>query len=157
MPKAKSSMKNDEYEQQIGELTADLQRLRADFENYRKQVEREKTEARTAGSEKTVVGLLPVIDTIDRAVAHMPADIADHPWAKGIVSLSKQLQKMLDELHLTRINAQPGIEFDPEVHQAALFDDSSEGDTDVIAEELQAGYLLNDRPVRHAVVKVAKK
>lgn len=157
MTASKPKIKSEEYEQQIGELTADLQRLRADFENYRKQTEREKHEARQAGAEKVTLQLLPVIDTIERAVSHVPADIADHQWVKGIESLSKQLHKMLSELNVRRIDAQPGVLFDPELHQAALFDDSTEGETDVVAEELQSGYYLHDRPVRHAVVKVAKK
>lgn len=146
-----------EFEQQIGELTLDLQRVRADFENFRKRVEIDKQTSVAYGGEKATRSLLPVIDTIELAVNNVPAEIADNNWVKGIVSLSKQLHKTLDELGLQRIDATSGVAFDPELHQAALFDDSTDGETEVVAEELQAGYYLNGRPIRPAVVKVAKK
>lgn len=149
--------KQTEQEQQIGELTHDLQRLRADFENYRKQMEREKADARTAGAENATLQLLPVIDNIERAIAHIPSDIADHNWVKGIGGMIKQLDSVLADLGLQRIDAQPGATFDPEHHQAVQFDEDSEGDHEVIAEELQAGYTLHGRPIRHAMVKVTRQ
>ena len=76
---AKSKVQ-ESLEQQVGELTADLQRLRADFENYRKRVDSEKLSARQDGEVRAIMKLLPVIDTIERAVATIPADIADHQW-----------------------------------------------------------------------------
>ena len=151
MPKSK---KQDE---QITELTADLQRLRADFENYRKQVEREKALARDAGQSTMVLKLLPVIDTLDRAAAHLPDHLADDKWAQGVVALTKQLDKQLEALGVRRIAAQPGTPFNPEFHEAIQFDDDAEGEHEIIAEELQAGYLLGDTPIRHAMVKVTKQ
>lgn len=142
---------------QIVDLTADLQRIRADFENYRKQVEREKTAARSAGQSAMVMKLLPVIDNIDRAITHVPADLVENKWAQGIVGLGKQLEKSLEGLGLTRINAQAGVPFDPEFHEAVQFDEDAEGEHEVIAEELQAGYLLDGRPIRHAMVKVTRQ
>lgn len=141
---------------QIDELTADLQRTRADFENYRKRVEAEKTAARNAGQAMTVQKLLPVIDLIDRAVTHTPADLQDNPWAVGIGKLPKQLESALDKLGVTRIDASTGAVFDPERHEAIQFDEAAEGETEVIAEELQAGYMLNGAPLRHAMVKVTR-
>ena len=76
--------KTDELEQQIAELTADLQRTRADFENYRKRVEAEKVAARETGKAAAIMKLLPIIDTIERAVVYMPDDLKDHKWAQGI-------------------------------------------------------------------------
>lgn len=154
---AQKPAKDSDYQQQIGELTLDLQRVRADFENFRKRVEIDKQASIAYGEEKATKTLLPVIDTIERAINHVPADIVDNEWVKGIVSLSKQLHKTLDDLGLQRIDATPDTTFNPELHQAALFDDSTDGETEVVAEELQAGYYLNGRPIRHAVVKVAKK
>lgn len=142
---------------QIVDLTADLQRIRADFENYRKQVEREKTAARSAGQSAMVMKLLPVIDNIDRAITHVPADLVENKWAQGIVGLGKQLEKSLEGLGLTRINAQAGVPFDPEFHEAVQFDEDAEGEHEVVAEELQAGYLLDNRPIRHAMVKVTRQ
>lgn len=139
------------------ELTQDLQRMRADFENYRKQVEREKTAARVAGQSAATLKLLPVIDNIERAVAHAPAELADNKWAQGIVGLSKQLDKSLEALSVTHIDAKPGTAFNPELHEAVQFDEESEGEHEVIAEELQAGYMLDGSPVRHAMVRVTRK
>lgn len=146
-----------ELEQQIGELTADLQRVRADFENYRKRVDGEKQAAREDGEARAAMKLLPVIDTIERAVVHIPVDIADHQWVKGVAGLVKQLEKALGELNLQKIDAATGTEFNPELHQAIQFDEDSAGDKEVVAEELQTGYTLSGRPIRHAMVKVTRQ
>ena len=147
----------EELEQQIGELTADLQRMRADFENYRKRVDAEKQVAREDGEVRSILKLLPVIDTIERAVTHIPEDIAEHQWVKGVAGLVKQLEKSLSSLHLQKIEAQTGTEFNPEFHQAIQFDEEASGEKEVVAEELQPGYTLSGRPIRHAMVKVTRK
>ena len=149
--------KTDELEQQIAELTQDLQRTRADFENYRKRVEAEKTAAREAGQSAAILRLLPVIDNIERAVVHIPDDLKDNKWAQGVAGLTKNLEKSLDALNLKRIEAKKGDEFDPELHEAIQFDEEAEGEKEIIADELQAGYLLNGRPIRHAMVKVTRQ
>lgn len=154
MPKNK---KQEDLEQQIGELLLDLQRTRADFENYRKRVEAEKQAAREAGQASMVLKLLPVIDNIERAIVHVPGELADNPWAAGVVKLVKNLEKTLEGLNLTRIDAKPGTVFNPELHEAIQFDEEATGEQEVIAEELQAGYLLAGRPIRHAMVKVTKR
>lgn len=143
-------------QQQVDDLTLDLQRTRADFENYRKRVEGEKLTAQTNGATKMVLKLLPVIDTIDRAIVHMPEELKDNQWAQGIAGLDKQLQKALDELKIQRIAAAPGTPFDPNLHQAVQMDDT-EGEQEVVAEELQSGYLLEGVLIRHAMVKVTRK
>ncbi len=149
--------KTDELQLQIDELTADLQRTRADFENYRKRVEAEKTAAREAGQSGAILKLLPVIDNIERAVAYTPEDLKDHKWAQGIAGLVKNLEKSLEQLNLRRIDATKGTPFNPELHEAIQFDEDAEGEHEVIDEELQAGYTLNGRPVRHAMVKVTRQ
>lgn len=147
----------DEFVQRIEDLTGDLQRTRADFENYRKRVEIEKQNARTAGESMAILRLLPVIDNIERAIVHVPEELADNKWTQGITGLVKQLEKALESLNLKRIEATPGTVFDPELHEAIQFDEDTDGDQEVIAEELQAGYMLNGQPIRHAMVKVARK
>ena len=149
--------KQNELQKQINELTADLQRTRADFENYRKRVELEKSAARDTGQASAILKLLPVIDTIERAVVHMPENLKDDKWALGIAGLVKNLEKALEGLNLRRIDAAAGVEFNPELHEAIQFDEDATGETEVIAQELQGGYLLNGRPVRHAMVKVTRK
>lgn len=149
--------KQDNHEQKITELTADLQRVRADFENYRKRVEIEKKQAMEQGETKAVLKLLPVIDTIERATQHIPKDIVDNQWVQGVAGLIKQLDKALGSMDLKRIDAKEGVKFDPSLHQAIQFDEEAEGNDEVIAEELQAGYTLRSNPIRHAMVKVTRK
>ena len=151
------SKKQEEFEQQLGELTADLQRTRADFENYRKRVEQEKNAARTAGQASAIVKLLPVIDNIERAIVHMPAELQDNKWVQGIAGLVKNLDKSLESLNLKRIDATPGTTFNPELHEAIQIDEDAEGEHEVIAEQLQAGYTLNGQPIRHSMVKVTRQ
>lgn len=150
------SKKQQELEQHIGELTQDLQRVRADFENYRKRVEQEKEMARASGKVGTVMKLLPVIDNIERAVSHVPDELTGNAWAEGIVKLTKNLEKSLGDMGVTRISAKNGDKFDPELHEAVQFDEDAEGDHEVIAEELQAGYLLASDVIRPSMVKVTR-
>ncbi|HSE29291.1 MAG TPA: nucleotide exchange factor GrpE [Candidatus Saccharimonadales bacterium] len=144
--------KNDS---QIQELTNDLQRVRADFENYRKRMEIEKLTYADAAKAATVLKLLPVIDNIDRAVAHIPAELTNNKWAQGVVGLNKNLEKSLDELGLTRINAEVGVDFNPELHEAISMEDEG-GDHEVIAEELRPGYKLGENVIRPSMVRVKK-
>lgn len=152
----KTPKKDDDLQQQLAELTQDLQRTRADFENYRKRVEQEKIAAREAGQMSAILKLLPVIDNIERAVGHLPQDLQDNKWAQGVAGLTKNLEKSLDGLNLKRIDASEGVEFNPELHEAIQFDEEATGEREVIAEELQPGYLLNGKPLRHAMVKVTR-
>ena len=147
----------DDSTQRIDELTLDLQRTRADFENYRKRVEQEKQVARMTGEATAIAKLLPVIDNIERAIMHVPQELADNKWAQGIVGLVKNLEKSLDSMNLQRIDAKPGTAFDPERHEAIQMDEDAEGEQEVIAEELQAGYTLHGKPLRSAMVKVTRK
>lgn len=160
-PAAQNDSPSDEqYEamaQQIAELTADVQRTRADFENYRKRVEQEKSVARDAGQTSAIMQLLPVIDNIERAIAHTPEELQENKWAQGVTNLVKQLNTSLEKLNVRRIDATPGVEFNPELHEAIQIDEEAEGEDEVIAEELQAGYTLNGYPIRHAMVKVTRQ
>ena len=149
--------RTEDLQQQLGELMLDLQRTRADFENYRKRVEAEKQAAQDLGQTKAIMKLLPVIDTIERAIANVPAELVDNAWAKGVAGLNKQLDKQLKDLGLEKIDAKPGTPFNPELHQAVQFDETAEGDKEVIAEELRAGYILNGAVARDAMVKVTRQ
>ncbi len=156
MPKKTDDIQN-EFEQQLGELTLDLQRTRADFENYRKRVDAEKAAARENGQASAILKLLPVIDNIERAIAYTPEDLKDNKWVQSVAGLVKNLEKSLESLNLKRIDAQAGTEFNPEVHEAIQFHEDAQGEKEVIAEELQAGYILNGHVIRHAMVKVTKQ
>lgn len=151
------SKKQEELENTVAELTADLQRTRADFENYRKRSEADKAATYQHGQSAAILKLLPVIDTIERAVAYLPEELADNKWAQGIAALVKNLERSLDSLNLKRIDAKEGADFNPDFHEAIQFDEEAEGDKEIVAEELQAGYTLSGQPIRHAMVKVTKK
>ena len=146
-----------ELENQVGELTLDLQRTRADFENYRKRSEAEKQSARDTGQASAILKLLPVIDNIERAIAYTPAELKDNAWVQSVAGLVKHLEKSLESLNLKRIDSQPGTPFNPELHEAIQFDEEAKGDKEVIAEELQGGYMLGGQVIRHAMVKVTRQ
>lgn len=150
------SKKQEDLEQKLAEITHDLQRTRADFENYRKRGEVEKQMARATGKVQAIMKLLPVVDNIERAITHTPAELAGNKWAQGIVGLVKNLEKSLESLDLHRIDASPGVAFNPELHEAIQMEDS-EGEHEVIAEELQPGYKLGNDVIRHSMVKVTRK
>jgi molecular chaperone GrpE len=155
--KPKKTKKELEFDQKLGELTLDLQRTRADFENYRKRVDSEKVAARESGKSAAIIKLLPVIDNIERAIAYTPEELKDNKWVQGVSGLVKYLDKSLEGLDVTRINASKGTEFNPEFHEAIQFDEDATGEKEVIDEELQAGYTLNGSVVRHAMVKVTRQ
>ena len=156
-PSKKPNEETVKLEQQVSELTQDLQRLRADFENYRKRTEAEVAAARQAGGDAMILKLLPVIDTLERGLGHTPKDIANNPWVKGVHSVTKSLDKTLEKLDLKKIQAKVGDDFNPDFHHAIQVDEESKGEKEVVAEELQAGYMRAGVPIRHAMVKVTRK
>lgn len=131
---------------QIAELTNDLQRTRADFENYRKQVESQKLQAMAAAKYATVEKFLPLIDDIDRAISAYPDQLTP---------LAKNLDKILKSLNLEKINSEIGAEFNPDYHEAISVEDE-DGDVEVISETLRPGYLYEGNVIRAAMVKVKK-
>ena len=147
----------DTRDQEIIELTLDLQRTRADFENYRKRVDGEKVAARESGQASAILKLLPVIDNIERAIAYTPEDLKDNKWVQSVAGLVMHLEKSLVSLNLARINAKPGTVFNPELHEAIQFDEEATGEQEVIADEMQAGYMLNGHVIRHSMVKVTRQ
>ena len=153
---AKSKIQ-EKLEQQVGELTADLKRTRADFENYRKRSEGDKFQAREVGQASAILKLLPVIDNIERAIVYTPIELQDNTWVQSVTGLVKNLDKSLESLNLKRIEAMPSTAFNPDLHEAIQFDEEATGEHEVVAEELQAGYTLNGHVIRHTMVKVTKK
>ena len=151
------SKKQEELEQQVEQLTIDVQRTRADFENYRKRAEADKAAAYQHGQAAAVAKLLPAIDNIDRAITYMPEELAENKWAQSVQGLTKQVDKTLEALNVSRIPAATGDEFNPDMHEAIQFDEDAEGEKEVIAEVLQAGYTANGTPLRHAMVRVTRK
>lgn len=151
------SKKQEELEQRVAELTLDLQRTRADFENYRKRVEQEKEMARGSGRAGAIMKLLPVVDNIERAITHLPEELKDNAWANSVVKLTKNLEKSLSDMGVERIPASTGDAFDPDLHDAVQFDEDAEGEHEVIAEELQPGYKVDGIVMRPSMVKVTRQ
>lgn len=150
MTKAKKPTKDE----QIAELTADLQRLQAEFINFKRRSEEERVRAVSAGKEHAAIALLPVLDNIERAVAHEPEDIKEHAWVKGVGAVSKQLAGQLEAIGLKQIGI-VGEPFDPQKHDAIAVDDG-EGETEVVSAVLQTGYEFEGQIIRHAMVKVKR-
>ena len=130
-------------EDKSAELLNDLQRTRADFENYRKQIEMQKEQERKSVKLATVMKFLPLIDDIDRAVATY-AELAP---------LSKSLEKTLKDLGLSRISSDAGAEFNPDLHEAITME--GDGDKQMISETLRLGYYYEGEVLRPAMVKVS--
>ncbi len=128
----------------LAELTNDLQRTRADFENFRKQVEVQKNQAMASAKYATVVKFLPLVDDFSRAI---------DAYSEQLAPLRKSLDKTLSSLGLTQIDSRPGTEFNPDLHEAISVEDN-EGDSEVIAETLRPGYLYDGAVIRAAMVKV---
>lgn len=133
----------------------DLKRVQADFVNYKRRVDSERAELMNAAKISVVLDLLPVLDNVDRAVSHMPENLADNDWAKGIAQVAKQVDGTFEKLGLSKIGS-AGEVFDPAMHEAVGMEEG-EGDTEVISEVLQPGYKLGDRVVRPAMVRVTRK
>ena len=152
--KEETVSKND-VEQIVGELTADIQRIQAEFINYKRRAEEEKLHAIEIGKKQTIMATLPVLDNIERAMAHAPEDISQHQWVKGVVSVANQLNSQLASLGLVKFG-KPGDKFDPERFEAVAVDDG-EGEEEVVSDVIQPGYQFNDQIVRHAMVKITKK
>lgn len=146
--------KAEELEKKIEELTNDLIRTRADFENYRKRVESEKEQAKVVAKSAIISKLLPIIDDIELAISYAPKNLKDNPWVKGVNKLSLKLETSLSNLGVKAIDAKSNTTFDPKLHDAISMDDSSEGEEEIILEELRKGYLYNDAVIRPSMVKV---
>jgi len=149
------SKRQQELEQQLGEITEDLQRVQADFVNYKRRADEDQQRAVSIGREGTVAALLPTIDNIERALTHAPEDLQEHKYIIGLQTVAKQLEKDLKDMGVEPIKT-VGEEFNPELMEAVSMEDG-EGDKEVVVEELQGGYTLNGNVIRHAMVKVGKE
>jgi molecular chaperone GrpE len=138
----------------VAELTADLQRVQAEFVNYRRRAESEKAEVLDFAKARIARDFLTVRDSFDAEAAHRPKH-ADPAWAKSIDAIRTQFDQVLSQLGVARFES-VGQQFDPHLHSAVAMDDG-EGDEEVVVEELQPGYKLGDTVIRPAMVKVGRK
>lgn len=150
----KKKDKKDKKDQQIEELTDKYRRVMAEFDNFRKRTEKEKSSMYEIGAKDIIVKLLPVIDNFERGLATISEEEKGKPFADGMDKVYKQLTKMLDEAGVKEIEAE-GKEFDPQYHNAVMHVDDDSFGENVVAEVLQKGYTYKDSVVRHSMVKVA--
>ena len=146
--------KKDPRDEKIEELTDRVKRQMAEFENFRKRTDKEKSAMYEMGAKDIIERILPVIDNFERGLATVPEDAKETPLAEGMEKIYKQFQKTLEEAGVKPIEA-VGQEFDPNFHNAVMHvDDDSLGEN-IVAEELQKGYMYRESVVRHSMVKVA--
>ena len=143
------------FEDQLLQLTDALQRERADAVNLRRRHETEMTQLRTRVKSSVIHDLLPVIDNFERALKHVPADLASSDYVNGVQGVVKQFETTLADMGVERI-ATVGEVFNPHFHEAVSMDDG-EGLTEVVSEELQAGFKIGDDVIRHAMVRVSQQ
>jgi len=141
-----------QLEQQIAELTEALQRERADVSNIRRRHDDQIAGLKNVVKASVVRDLLPVIDNFERALKHTPEDLKNNDYVKGVQGIVKQFEKTLTDLGVTKIKT-TGQPFDPKWHEAVAMEDS-DGEQEVVSEELQAGYAIGDEVIRHAMVRV---
>ena len=146
--------KKDPRDTQIEELTDQLKRSMAEFDNYRKRTDKEKSAMYEIGARDVIEKILPVVDNFERGLATVPEDAKETPFAEGMEKIYKQLMKTLDDMGVKPIEA-VGKPFDPNFHYAVMHvDDESLGEN-VVASELLKGYMYRDTVVRHSMVQVA--
>lgn len=150
----KKKDKKDPRDAQIEELTDRLKRTMAEFDNYRKRTDKEKSAMFEIGAKDIVERMLPVIDNFERGLNSVPEDAKATPFVEGMEMIYKQLLKNLEEAGVKPIEAL-GQPFDPNFHNAVMhIEDESLGEN-VVAQELQKGYMYRDSVVRFSMVQVA--
>lgn len=151
----KKKDKKDKKDEQIEALTDRVKRQMAEFENFRKRTEKEKSSMYEMGAKSVVEKILPVIDNFERGLDTVPEDEKDSPFTEGMRMIYKQLMTELDNLGVKPIEAL-GTEFNPDFHNAVMQVESEEYESGYVAQELQKGYMYRDTVVRHSMVAVVQ-
>ena len=149
-PEEVTSAANPEAE----EYYAQLQRVMADFDNYRKRVVKEKDAQYSVILSEVITEFLPVIDNLEKSLATNAEDEASKAWKNGVELIYRQFTEVLNKLGAEEIKA-VGEQFDPNFHEAVMHVEDENVGENVIVEELRKGYKLKDRIIRHSMVKVA--
>ncbi|MDE7359914.1 MAG: nucleotide exchange factor GrpE [Lachnospiraceae bacterium] len=153
--KKKKDKKQDALKEKVEELEDRVKRQMAEFDNFRKRTEKEKTAMFETGAKSVIEKILPVVDNFERGLASVPEEEKDGAIAQGMQMIYKQLMTELENLDVKPIPA-VGEEFNPEFHNAVMQTESEEFESGVIAQELQKGYTYRDSVVRHSMVAVVE-
>lgn len=151
--KSKADKKQDALKEKIDELEDRVKRQMAEFENFRRRSEREKSAMFETGAKSVIEKILPVVDNFERGLAAIPEEEKGSAFAEGMEMIYKQLITELEKMEVKPIPA-VGEEFDPDFHNAVMQVESEEYESGVIAQELQKGYTYRDSVVRHSMVAV---
>lgn len=151
--KKKKDKKQDTLKVKIDELEDRVKRQMAEFENFRKRTEKEKTAMFETGAKSVIEKILPVVDNFERGLASIPEGENDGAVAQGMQMIYKQLMTELENLDVKPIPA-VGEEFNPEFHNAVMQVESEEFESGIVAQELQKGYTYRESVVRHSMVAV---
>ena len=154
--KSKSKKKKDKKDEQIEELQDQVKRQMAEFDNFRKRTEKEKTQMFEVGAKSIIEKILPVVDNFERGLASIPEEEQGSAFADGMNMIYKQLLNELEQAGVAVIEA-VGKEFDPEYHNAVMQVENDELEPGTIAQELQKGYTYRDSVVRHSMVAVVQE
>lgn len=146
--------KKDKKDEQIADLTDKLTRQMAEFDNYRKRTEKEKSAMYEIGAKDVIEKILPIVDNFERGFATVVEEEKENPFVQGMDKVYKQLMTMLEGLGVKPIEAL-GQEFNPDLHHAVMHVEDEEAGENVIVEEFQKGYMYRDSVVRYSMVKVA--
>ena len=149
-----SEKKKDPKDEKIDELNDKLKRSMAEFDNYRKRTDKEKSAMYEIGAKDVIEKILPIVDNFERGLNSIPEDAKGSAFADGMKMIYKQLITTLDELGVKPIEA-VGKEFDPNFHNAVMHVEDENLGENVVAVELQKGYTYKDSIVRHSMVQVA--
>ena len=152
--KKEEKEKKDKKDEQVEELKDRVTRQMAEFENFRKRTEKEKSQMFEVGVKTMVEKILPVVDNFERGLAQVPEDKKDDSFVEGMNMIYKQMMTAFDEIGVKPIEA-VGKEFDPNLHNAVMHVDDDTLPDNSIVEEFQKGYIYHDQVVRHSMVKVA--
>ena len=150
----KKKEKKDKKDEQIEELNDKLKRQMAEFDNFRKRTEKEKTQMYDMGAKSIIEKILPVIDNFERGLAAVPEEQREDAFVVGMDKVYRQMLTELDASGVKPIEA-VGQEFDPNFHNAVMHIEDENLGENVVAEEFQKGYVYRDSVVRHSMVKVA--
>lgn len=145
--------KADKLQEKVTELEDRVKRQMAEFDNFRKRTEKEKSAMFETGAKSVVEKILPVVDNFERGLAGLSEEEAKQPFAEGMNMVYKQLISELEKLEVKPIEA-VGCEFNPDLHNAVMQVESDEYESGIIAQELQKGYTYRDSVVRHSMVAV---
>ena len=146
--------KKDKKDEKIEELTDKLTRQMAEFDNFRKRTEKEKSQMYEVGAKDIIEKILPVVDNFERGLAAVTEEEKENAFVQGMEKVYKQLMTTLEGIEVKPIEA-VGKEFDPNFHNAVMHVEDENLGENIVAEEFQKGYLYRDSVVRHSMVKVA--